>query len=198
MRVRVFIDFWNFSLGWKRRVTSGDCDWRALPLGLVKEGQSLLESMGVTEPLTLEETLVYASVDPLEEVKLKRWLTDTIDRMPSYRVTIRERKPQPKTIHCRHCKATFDHCLECGEKYMPRTEKGVDAAIVTDLLTLAPTYDIAILVTGDADFIPAVEYLQGNGSARVINASWAGHGFDLRKKCWGSFDIEQVAPHICR
>lgn len=180
MKARVFIDFWNFSLGWRRDVFGGDCDWRALPMALLGEARALLQTTGETEPLALEETLVYASVDPVEEVKLKRWLSDVIDRMPSYRVTIRERKPQPKIIHCRNCKATFDRCSSCGARYMPRTEKGVDAAIVTDLLTLAPTYDLAILVSGDADFIPAVEYLQGNGSVRVVNAAWAGKGFDLR------------------
>lgn len=201
MRVRIFIDFWNFSLGWGRDVKDaggGDCDWRSMPMELVREAQELVRSTGDTDALTLEETLVYASVDPKEETKLKRWLTDVIDRMPSYRVTVRERKPQPKTIHCRHCGATFDSCSSCGERYMPRTEKGVDAAIVTDLLTLAPTYDLAILVSGDADFIPAVEYLQGNGSVRVINAAWSGRGFDLRKKCWASFNIQDVAPKFYR
>ena len=92
MRARIFIDFWNFQLGWRRGDFSGDCDWRLMPMGMVKEAETLVQSMGVTEPLTLEETLVYASVDPEEDLKLKRWLTDTIDRMPSYRVTVRDRK----------------------------------------------------------------------------------------------------------
>jgi uncharacterized LabA/DUF88 family protein len=58
----------------------------------------------------------------------------------------------------------------------------VDAAIVTDLLLLAfrGSYDRAILATGDADFIPAVKYLQSTGS-RVINAGWGGHGHDLKR-----------------
>ena len=50
-------------------------------------------------------------------------------------------------------------------------EKGVDTAIVTDLLSLAgeEAYDVAILVSSDADHIPAVEWIQAHGR-KVINA----------------------------
>ncbi len=74
------------------------CDWRALPRAIVAQAALLLQPMGVADPLILEETLLYASVDPTRETALKDWLTNTIDRMPSYRVRIRERQPQPKTI----------------------------------------------------------------------------------------------------
>ena len=96
--------------------------------------------MGVTERLTLEETLLYASVDPIDEVPLRTWLANTVDRMPSYRVKIRERRPQTKTIHCLHCRqcgSQFDRCSKCDSRYMPGPEKGVDAAIVADLDTIA-------------------------------------------------------------
>jgi uncharacterized LabA/DUF88 family protein len=199
VRVRIFIDFWNFQLHWNDRLDPQRCDWRALPPALMAQAGLLLQPMGVSDPLTLEETLLYASVDQVTEGPLKAWLMNTIDRMPSYRVTVRERRAQPKTIHCRHCGAEFDHCPQCGQRYTPKTEKGVDAAIVTDLLSLAfrGSYDLAILVTGDADFIPAVKYLQSTGS-RVINAGWGGHGHDLKRACWASFDLDAVAPGICR
>ncbi len=199
MRARVFIDFWNFQLRWNERLAPEKCDWRGLPTALTLEAERLLTPLGVTERLTLEESLLYASVDPIEEKPLRMWLTNTIDRMPSYRVRIRERRPQPKTVHCRHCGAKFDRCSACGARYMPRTEKGVDAAIVTDLLSLAHqrSYDLAVLVSGDADFIPAVEYLQTNGF-RVINGSWAGRDHDLKRTCWASFDIETIASTIYR
>jgi uncharacterized LabA/DUF88 family protein len=199
VRVRVFIDFWNFQLNWKTRMDPQSCDWRVLPSTLIAEAGALLQPTGVTEALTLEETVVYASVDPVDEAKLRGWLTNTIERMPSYRVRIRERRPQPKTIHCRTCGSSFDRCATCDAKYMPRPEKGVDAAIVTDLLSLAfqKSYDLAVLVTGDADFIPAVDYLQSTG-LRVVNAAWAGHGYDLKRACWGSFDLDTIAQRLCR
>ncbi|HEY5988485.1 MAG TPA: NYN domain-containing protein, partial [Streptosporangiaceae bacterium] len=199
MRVRVFIDFWNFQLNWNDRMDPQKCDWRALPRAIVAQAALLLQPMGVAEPLVLEETLLYASVDPTTETALKEWLTNTIDRMPSYRVKIRERQPQPKTIHCRACGSEFNQCTKCGTRYAPRPEKGVDAAIVTDLLSLAcqRSYDLAILVSSDADFIPAVEYLQSAG-LKVINAGWSKRGHDLKRASWASFDLERVAVNVTR
>jgi uncharacterized LabA/DUF88 family protein len=175
------------------------CDWRALPKAMAAEAALLLHPMGVGGPLVLEETLLYASVDPTTETTLKNWLNNTIDRMPGYRVKIRERRPQPKTIHCRACGTAFDHCPNCNTPYAPRAEKGVDAAIVTDLLSLAfqRSYDLAILVSTDADFVPGVEYLQSVG-LKVINAGWSNRGHHLERACWASFDLEKVALNATR
>jgi uncharacterized LabA/DUF88 family protein len=200
MRARIFIDFWNFQLNWKDRMDPKRCDWRALPPALIGEAQQLLDQTGATDQLVLEETLLYASVDPTgAEAKLRGWLTGVIERMPSYRVKIRERRPQRRTIHCRACGNDLEKCPKCAEAYTWRPEKGVDAAIVTDLLSLAhqDSWDVAVLLSSDADFIPAVEYLQGTG-LKVINASWAGYGYDLKGKCWASFDLDAMARTICR
>ena len=78
-------------------------------------------------------------------------------------------------------------------------EKGVDTAIVTDLLALASegAYDVAVLLSSDADHIPAVEWVQGKGR-KVINATWANHGFDLAKTSWAAFDLDSVIPLMKR
>jgi len=200
LRVRVFVDFWNFQLAWNAHMRPQNCDWRALPGALLAEARLIMEPMGVTEQLTIEETHVYASVDAKEGGSLRGWLLGTLDRFPSYSVKVRERRPRQKTIHCRHCRAEFSKCASCGEQYMPSAEKGVDAAIVTDLLALAHqrAYDLAILVSSDADFVPAVEHLQSTGGVRVINAGWAGQGHELKRTCWASFDLNRVAPKVCR
>lgn len=67
---------------------------------------------------------------------------------------------------------------------MSSAEKGVDAALVTDLLSLAwqRAYDVAVLVSGDADYIPAVEYVQAQG-LKVINAAWRSKGHELKAAC---------------
>jgi len=78
-------------------------------------------------------------------------------------------------------------------------EKGVDAAIVTDLFSLAweKAYDVAILLSSDADFIPAVTRLQEKG-IKVINATWLQHGHDLAKQCWASFNLDDLVEEIVR
>jgi uncharacterized LabA/DUF88 family protein len=80
-------------------------------------------------------------------------------------------------------------------------EKGVDTAIVTDLLSLAGEgsagYDVAILLSSDADHIPAVEWIQGRGK-KVINATWANHGLDLKKTCWAEIELDKFIPLMTR
>jgi hypothetical protein len=65
-------------------------------------------------------------------------------------------------------------------------EKGVDAAIITDLLTLAfdDNYDLAVLISGDADHAPAVQYIQKKTDKQVIQAFFKAHGDELRNACW--------------
>jgi len=114
-------------------------------------------------------------------------------------VTVRERRPQVRVIHCRACGYDAEKCPSCSERYVAKPEKGVDAAIVTDLLSLAwqEAFDVAILMSSDADFIPAVERVQEKG-LKVINAAWRGKGHELKSACWASFDLDAVVATICR
>jgi len=200
MRVRIFIDFWNFQLNWNDRVPESLCDWSKLPGALLDSTHTLLASIGQDENLKLEETLVYASIRPTVDASLKQWLENTVGRMASYRIKVRERHPQKAKLHCRTCGTFAEQCANCGEAYVKYPEKGVDSAIVTDLLSLAfqSSYDVALLLTSDADFIPAVDYLQGTAGVHVVNASWKGHGHQLKRTCWGSFNVEDVVPGITR
>src|SRR5205823_992680 len=141
------------------------CDWRALAPAVIAASAALLGTVGITDPLDLEETLLYASVDPMTEGPLRNWLTSYIDLLPSWRVSVRERRAQPRKMHCRHCNTTIKTCPSCQQPYSAKPEKGVDAAIVTDMLSLAwqNAYDVAVLVSSDADFVPAVERIQTQG-----------------------------------
>ena len=41
-------------------------------------------------------------------------------------------------------------------------EKGVDIGIAVDMIAKMPNYDVAVLISGDADFMPVVSYLKDN------------------------------------
>jgi hypothetical protein len=58
MRARVFIDFWNFQLGWNDATNKAKCSWSTLPTVLVKEAGKLLAATGDTSGLVLDETIV--------------------------------------------------------------------------------------------------------------------------------------------
>lgn len=210
MRARVFVDFWNFQLGWNEaagRDPSGkviQCDWSKLPKVLVDEADSLLTAAGNPPGLTLEETIVHASVNDSsqanpQEARLRAWLTSWLDRQPSFDVKIRARKPRRRTVRCRSCGTDIGACPQCNAPLTAAAEKGVDAALVTDLLSLAwqKAYEVAVLVSGDADYIPAVEYVQSQG-LKVINAAWPSKGYELQGACWATFSLNGLIPKLSR
>jgi len=167
-RCRIFVDFWNFQLSWNHHLTSAkQCNWPQLPSRLVREAQTAIANAGVAEVLALEETRVYASYNPgrAEETRLRGWLSNFLDRQPSFRVFATERKDKPASFYCRECQREFTTCPSCARPLIRSREKGVDTAIVTDLLSLAweSAFDTAILVSSDADMIPCVERVQEKG-----------------------------------
>jgi len=78
------VDFWNFQLAWNGATGRERCDWRKLPQVLVAEAGKLLSDVGVDGGLSLEETIVHASVEPTDDRALSKWLTDFLDRQPSF------------------------------------------------------------------------------------------------------------------
>lgn len=201
-RVRLFVDFWNYQLQWNNRAPEGrHCDWRKLPQAFVVSAQEQLATAGVNEPLLLEETRVYASYNPASDrdANLRGWFHNFLDRQPSFRVFMAERKDKPAPMYCRNCKQVISICPHCDTVLSRSREKGVDTAIVTDLLSLAweDAYDVAVLVSSDADMIPAVERVQEKG-LKVVNAMWAPLGIDLARACWASFDITGLSDCLTR
>ncbi|MEN6643450.1 MAG: NYN domain-containing protein [Armatimonadia bacterium] len=201
-RVRLFADFWNYQLQWNDRVAGHQsCDWRRLPEAFVRSAQQQLATAGVDEPLRLEETRVYASYNPSSpgDTALRGWFHNFLDRQPSFRVFTMERKDKPAHMYCRSCQHNIATCPNCGSALTRSREKGVDTAIVTDLLSLAweDAYDVAILISSDADMIPAVQRVQEKG-LKVINAMWAPLGSDLARECWASFDINGICDSLIR
>ena len=50
-------------------------------------------------------------------------------------------------------------------------EKAVDVKLATDLIVLKDVYDVAVIVSGDQDYVPAVQVLKDRGK-RVINVAF--------------------------
>ncbi len=198
MRVRIFVDFWNFQLTWTERSGGLKCDWTKLASVLCQEASSVLSAANLAG-LSLEETRVYAGYEAGRENNLKAWLHNFLDRQAGIRVFTSERHWREHPVHCRSCNMEHPKCPSCGAPFGRAAEKTTDARIVTDLIGLAweDTYDAAILVSADKDFIPAVEHVQAK-NYKVINASWRGIGHELAKVCWASFEIDRLIPSLLR
>jgi uncharacterized LabA/DUF88 family protein len=85
-------------------------------------------------------------------------------------------------------------CPACGADNEFTTEKRVDTRLVADLIQFAANgaYDAAVLVSGDDDFVPAVEAVNALGK-QVWVATWSAEELssDLRVRCFGQLDLSQ-------
>lgn len=61
-------------------------------------------------------------------------------------------------------------CPHCEKEIYKLREKGVDVSLVTLLMHMGSSnsYDTAILVSGDSDFIPAIEFVKMMGKKVII------------------------------
>ncbi len=147
MKVRLFIDFWNFQLNWNKRANGDQPDWTRLPGVLTREAGALLQKAGLGM-LSLEEIRVYASYEPGRESSLRGWLHNFLDKQPGFRVFAVERRWKKHTVHCRSCGQNFAKCPSCQAELGRAAEKTIDSRIVTDLLSFAweGAYEVALLL----------------------------------------------------
>jgi hypothetical protein len=85
-------------------------------------------------------------------------------------------------------------CSLCGSDYEYTTEKRVDTRLVAELIQYAANgaFDAAVLVSGDDDFVPAVEAVNALGK-RVWVATWSADELssDLRVRCFGQIRLSE-------
>jgi len=88
-------------------------------------------------------------------------------------------------------------CSTCGGDYEYTTEKRVDTRLVADLIHYAANgaYDAAVLISGDDDFVPAVEAVNALGK-QVWVATWSAEELstDLRVRCFGQIRLSDGIP----
>lgn len=194
-RVRVFVDYWNLQLGAREKLGRNFMpDWKRIPQWLGVDAVRL----AVGDPnlaLRLEGLNAYLSYNPASEAdrKFKTWASNFLDRVPSVQVICKERKPR-YAPSCQSCHQAVETCPHCGATMAGTVEKGVDVAIATDMIRLAweESYDYAVLVSSDADYVPAVEFLNSKGR-RVIHVGFPPKGMSLAKTCWASLNM---GPHL--
>ena len=194
-RIRIFVDFWNFNLTLRSIDSSFLTDWTKIPALLTQSAQKLL---GV--PCVYEAMHVYGSYDGTKsnDTKLKNWFSNTQDKMPGVPVML-ERQRKRSFPKCPRCHAEVQKCVACSNDMRGTEEKGIDAHIVTDLVSLAWSngYDVGILVSADKDFVPAANLLQSRG-IKIIHGAFPPNGSHLTKQCWGSIDVGKLMPQFKR
>lgn len=196
MRVRVFIDFWNLQLSiYEHAGRDYRLDWLKLSPCLVSKAETILG-----ESLRFDGTNVYISYNPnsAPDRNLRGWAINVLDRFSGISVTLKEREPKSPPV-CPDCHTLVADCPFCGEKMHFTSEKGIDTAIATDMISLAweDAWDVAILVSSDKDYIPVVEFLASKGK-HVINPYFPPTGMHLARTCWANVDLIPLLSDLAR
>lgn len=193
-RVRIFVDYWNFQLTINESIdallgtkhSKFPIDWCKFPLWITAKVATLMGN-----ECSYDGMIVFSSHDgAVEGMKHKSFIENTLSKYPGIQVQCRMRKPKSNR-YCRKCDASVTPvCPNCGDPLTGTTEKGVDTAIATEMIRLAweGAYDVAVLVSLDADLVPAAQFLDAKGR-KVIQARIPPKGEDLRKACWSSIDL---------
>ncbi|WP_413989357.1 NYN domain-containing protein [Labrys okinawensis] len=198
LRVRIFVDWWNFSLSLKRKDSNFNTDWRPIGPLLASEAGKMVDP---SAPAIFEGMHVYGSFDPNKpnDVRLRNWFTNKLDKMPGTHVVLLARQKKKGYPKCPQCQAEATHCHACGADMRGTEEKGVDTRIVADMISLAwaQAYDVAVLVSADRDFVPVAEFLQTKG-IKVVHGAFPPNGSHLSQKCWANIDISKLMAQFKR
>ena len=198
-RVRIFVDYWNFTLSLKQAVgRRANLDWKLVGPRLSDAAAAVV---GSKEAVTYQGMNVYTSFDPrsTKDENHRNWAEDTLTMFPGVSVSVMKRRKKRNAPKCPKCYKTTDHCWNCGGDMRGTEEKGVDTRIVTDMISLAwvNNYDIAVLVSSDTDFVPVVKFL-GTQGFKIIHGKLPRQGNHLTKECWGHFDILGIVDELRR
>lgn len=197
MRVKIFIDFWNFQLSWNEyHKKIGETGIVRIPWKI--ELPKVLTNL-LGKDAEYAGTHVYASVNKMDtrDAKFIRFL-DVMKGFPGYNVTIKNRRPgDPLKCTNKDCYKKIDKCPHCKKKIVRTVEKGIDTAIIIDMIQLAidDRYDRAILIAADRDFIGAIKFIQDR-MKRVSHVWFSNKANNLQAACWDHFLFEDIMGQL--
>lgn len=103
-----------------------------------------------------------------------------------------ERLRKMKSFYCAvRNRTNLIDIVECGRwkvDFLARrvNEKGLDTQLAVDMLDLVDTYDVAVLVSGDADSIPSIRYAKRKGKQVIAVEFKADRAGDERGSTFSS------------
>ena len=179
MRVALFFDGKNFYTAFRKDYPNSEIDYGALAMWLTSEVSG--------DAGEFAGAYYYTGYSPSDQDVSSAFgsFLDGLELQTGYFVKREPRVPRKTT------------CRQCGSTEEYSTEKRVDTRLVADMIQLAAAeaYDVAVLLSGDQDFVPAVEAANSLGK-RVYIAGWPGSGVsrELRVRCYGQINLEAGVP----
>ena len=163
-RVYVFIDGSNFYHALKRAGLPYNLDFYKLGIELCNQNQKLIRIYYYNSPLP--------ETDP--NYKTQQAFLNAVRKMPYVELRLGRLEPrkvfvEPMKIQNTKLRDELENLLKKlglkGISYETRNEKGVDIKLASDMIGFAYSnaYDVALLITGDGDFVDAVKTVKNMG-----------------------------------
>jgi len=197
----VFIDGQNLLYGCMdfARQRKPGCEFR------YREEDLLALLVGLKPNRRLTQTRFYTSysMQNLQRFKRQSKKLDVLESRLKWIVVRKEAKTYPYYCpRCRHAsKLVQITCPSCGLQLETTENKGVDVSLAIDLLLYGLLerqdggYDVAILVSGDRDFVSVIEVLKQRRPACVVEVAQftSNAGQDLRNAAHLFYPLEDYA-----
>jgi uncharacterized LabA/DUF88 family protein len=123
--------------------------------------------------------------------EIKRWYENkraTLNKMKRFYHAVRSNTDSIDIAERGHWKVDILHRMV--------TEKGLDTSLAVDMLALLDNYDMAVVISGDADMIPSIELIKGRQKQvavvefhRGARPDKRGRGFASRLKLSADFVV---------
>jgi uncharacterized LabA/DUF88 family protein len=82
-------------------------------------------------------------------------------------------------------------CEKCGHDVKQKSEKGIDASLTVHMIETMDSWDVAYLLSGDADFVPVTAFLRRKGKT-VIGAGFSSASSALTRECYQYVDVSEI------
>lgn len=126
-RVRVFVDFWNYTLSMRQVDAAFLTDWSALGPTLAEAASQRVSAQALAQYQGLN---FYGSHDPNSprDRSLHRWATNVVDGFPGVSVSIVPRQRKRSPPQCPVCQARVPSCPSCGGDMRGTEERALTSA----------------------------------------------------------------------
>ena len=131
------------------------------------------------------EKMYFQHLSFLDHLKNKgiKVITRKLQRLSNKQISKKKRDLLDSLDLCKTCKPIINaQFLDIAD--IRKKEKGVDVAIVVDMISLClmdEECDVCLLISGDADFVPALSLIKERGKELLTSMTSLGYSSELRR-----------------
>jgi uncharacterized LabA/DUF88 family protein len=185
----IFVDANNWYHNVKKIIKPSDIDFKKVASLICLSHNYDLKGIRwfVSTPSIADgETMYYRHMSFLSHLKKQgiEVITRKLQRLSNKEIQEKKKELIDSLSFCEVCKPLVEeNFLELAD--IKRKEKGIDVWIAIDMVRkslIEKDCDVAVIISGDADFVPALELIKESGKEVLSSFVPIGYSFELRAK----------------